>query len=109
MRAALVVGTLLLVALPAFADNGDFTKCVKEALASAEPTTAVLRGLAKLRDFDMNGADVAASLKAAGAKPDGQVAQVLGDVTRLTKTKDRIVILRSREQVTPIVVAGQTK
>lgn len=109
MRAFLVLGAVLLLALPARARSDDFTTVVKEALASAEPTTAVLRGLATLPDFDMNGDAVAAALTAAGAKPDGQVAKVLGDVTRLRKKKDRITIERRNARTLPIVVLGETK
>src|SRR5436305_1168669 len=101
MRAAMTLGILAILALPVHA-NDDFTKVVKEALESAEPTTAVLRGLAKLPDFDMNGDEVALSLAEAGAKPDGQVAKVLGDTVRLTKSKDRIKIERRSEEKVPI-------
>lgn len=108
MRTALVMGVVLALATPVLAQD-DFTTVVKEALASAEPTTAVLRGFSKMHDFDMNGASVRAALDAAGAKADGQVAQVLGDVTRLTKKKDRVTIERGAERLIPIVVAGETK
>src|SRR2546421_385316 len=113
MRAALVLGLLLTVTLPASA-NDDFTKVVKDALASAEPTTAVLRGLATLGDFDMGADEVARSLADAGAKTtnaaaQAQVDKVLGDVTRITKKKDRITIERRAEQLLPIEVAGKSK
>ena len=89
--------------------NDDFTRVVKEALASAEPTTAVLRGLAGLPDFEMDGAAVARALKEAGAEPGGQVALVLGDVVSVSKRKDRVKITRSQERIVPITVKGETK
>lgn len=108
MRAALILGLVLLVASPALADEA-FTRALKEALASEEPTTAVLRGLAKLPDFELGGAQVAESLKAAGATPEGQVAQVLGGVERVKKEKNRITIVRKEPQLIPIVVSGTPK
>lgn len=104
----LVLGAVFALASPAFA-NAEFTRVVKEALTSADPTTAILRGLAGMRDFDMDEATVAAALAAAGARPDGPVAQVLGDVTRLRKKDGSITMERRTARTLPIAVAGVTK
>jgi hypothetical protein len=105
---AVILGAALLCAAPAFAGE-DFTTAVKEALESAEPATAVLRGLAKLPDFDMNGSQVAEALVAAGAKKDSPVTQVFAGVQRLTKKKNQIEIKRTGSAMSPIVIGGVTK
>jgi hypothetical protein len=114
MRWAAVL-SLVFVLSSAASANDDFTRVVKESLASPEPTTAVLRGLAALPDFEMDGAAVARALTEAnatlhGAEPGAdQVGQVLGDVVRVSKRKDRVKIERRRERVVPIVVKGERK
>jgi len=110
VSAALALAFGLGLTLEARGDaTADLVKVVKQALASAEPTTAMLRGLAQLPDFEMNGATVTKALREAGAPPTGQVAQVLASVTRLSKAGGNVTIDRGVEDTVPIVVAGKTK
>src|SRR5581483_4195583 len=108
VSAALALAFGLGLTLEARGDaTADLVKVVKQALASAEPTTAMLRGLAQLPDFEMNGATVTKALREAGAPPTGQVAQVLASVTRLSKAGGNVTIDRGAEDTVPIVDAAK--
>lgn len=103
------VALSLFFASVALAANDAFTKAIQDALASAEPTTTLLRGVAKMPDFSMSSTDVRASLVAAGATTDGPVGQVLADVTKIVKRGDSITIQRRKPKLTPIVIGGENK
>lgn len=90
---------LLLAALaaPVQADPvARLTALVQEAANTANPTMAVMRGLAAMPDFTLNQADVQRALRQANLPRGSLLERVLGPTTRLVKRGDRVEIDRSQ-------------
>lgn len=96
---------LLLLASPAVADPvDDLTNLVREAAGTQNPTMAVLRGLARMGDFDLSQAQVKRALSKADLPPGGLLDKILGPTKRLTKRGGKVVI----ERTAPTAVAMET-
>lgn len=87
---------LLLLASPAVADPvDDLTNLVREAASTQNPTMAVLRGLARMGDFDLSQAQVRRALSKADLPSGGLLDKILGPTKRLTKRGGKVVIERT--------------
>lgn len=87
---------LLLFAAPALADPvDDLTALVREAAGTQNPTMAVMRGLARMGDFDLGQAQVRRALQKANLPPGGMLERILGPTTRLSKRGKNVQIDRS--------------
>ncbi len=95
-RALPALLALLLIASPAVADPvDDLTNLVREAAGTQNPTMAVLRGLARMGDFDLSQAQVKRALQKADLAQGSLLDKILGPTKRLVKRGDRIQIDRA--------------
>lgn len=89
---------MLLFASPALADPvDDLTNLVRESASTQNPVMAVLRGLARMGDFDLSQAQVKRALQKADLPPGGVLEKILGPTKRLVKRGDRVEIQRASD------------
>ncbi|MCO5170031.1 MAG: hypothetical protein M9894_27160 [Planctomycetes bacterium] len=72
------------------------TALVQQAANTANPTMAVMRGLAAMPDFTLGQADIQRALRQANLPRGSLLERVLGPTTRLVKRGDRVEIDRSQ-------------
>jgi len=107
----LVAGSLvLLLTLSALAGTEDeLGRVIDDTTKSPEPATALILGLAGLPDVTLTGSEVEASVAARGAKSPGPTEQLLGGLTSLKKTGDRVEMSRAQPVLIPIAPGGKVQ